>query len=89
MEEKETIFFQGKSKCLIYGTQYTHPKNMHKKHNRTGKSPLTNMMIWNQGGNMYKRIYLQGTSPVFDTLLPPTESTSHRPDTYQKRKKTK
>lgn len=38
---------------------------------------------------MYKRIYLQGTSPVFDTLLPPTESTSHRPDTYQKRKKTK
>lgn len=36
---------------------------------------------------MYKSIYLQGTSPVFDTLLPPRESTSDRPDTYQKRKK--
>lgn len=36
---------------------------------------------------MYKSIYLQGTSPVFDTLLPPRESTSDRPDAYQKRKK--
>lgn len=38
---------------------------------------------------MYKSIYLQGTSPVFDTLLPPRESTSDRPDAYQKQKKTK
>lgn len=38
---------------------------------------------------MYKSIYLQGTSPVFDTLLPPRESTSDRPDAYQKRKKKK
>lgn len=36
---------------------------------------------------MYKTIYLQGISPVIDDLLPPRESTSDRPDPYQKPKK--